>query len=158
MSTKYSVVIDRFLIKIEEDKDYFSYGGNLSDENVMDLINKRSKNILIESISELQRKKAINQQVNFLDKDDETEEFNFDLIDSEIDLIGELMVVKYFDRGLAELRAKQKYLGKDITVFSPNAERKTYLEMVQYKHSLFESSLSDYNSIDRNSGEYLLAY
>lgn len=158
MSTQYEVVINRFLIKIEEDKDYFSYGGKLTDDEVIEVIKKRSKNILIDSISEIQRKKARNQAVNFLNKDDDLECFNFDLIDSEIDLLSDLMVVKYFERGLIELKEKQKYLGKDIVVFSSNVERKTYLEMTEYKHSLFESSLSDYNSIDRNTGDYLLAY
>lgn len=158
MSTSYEVVINRFLNKIENDKDYFSYGGQLSDEEVIEIIKKRSKSVLVDAISELQRRKPKNQIVDFLDKDDELETFNFDLIDTEVDLLSDLMVVTYFDRGLIELKAKQKYLGKDINVFSPNAERKTYLEMLQYKHSLFESAFSDYKYIDRNTGEFLLAY
>ena len=155
--TPYSNVIDRFIKKIKKDKEFFSYA-NATDEEVVEIINQRSKELLEEASDELQSLKCVEQDVDFLNRDETLETYSFDLITSEEILISELMVVNYFEEELIKLKAMQKYLGNDIKVFSPNAERKTYLEMVKYKHTLFDSKLSDYNSIDRNTGKFLMAY
>ena len=75
-----------------------------------------------------------------------------------IDLISDLMEIKLFDKQMLKVKALQKYLGDDIKIFSPNEERKTILELIQYKHELFNQKLSDYNSINRENGEFLLPY
>ena len=155
--TPYSNVIDRFIKKIKKDKEFFSYA-NATDEEVVEIINQRSKELLEDASDELQSLKCVEQDVDFLNRDETLETYSFDLITSEEILISELMVVNYFEEELIKLKAMQKYLGNDIKVFSPNAERKTYLEMVKYKHTLFDSKLSDYNSIDRNTGKFLMAY
>ena len=84
--------------------------------------------------------------------------FNFDLTDVEVDLISDLMEIKLYDKQMLKVKALQKYLGDDIKIFSPNEERKTILELIQYKHELFNQKLSDYNSINRENGEFLLPY
>lgn len=153
----YKKVIDLFTNKISEDKEFFCYYG-LTDDEALEIINRRIKELLQLALNELQIKKAKKQDVNFLDVDFDNEEFGFELIDTEIDLISDLMEVKLFDKQMLKVKAVQKYLGDDIKIFSPNEERKTILELIDYKHSLFNRKLSDYNMIDRNTGDFLLAY
>ena len=157
--TPYSNITKRFERKIKKDKEYFCYG-DVTEDELVKIIRKRSKDLLIDSLDEFILQISIQQKnnVDFENRDDELEEFNFKLSASEEDIISDLMVVKYFDEELIKLKAMQKYLGKDIKVFSPSAERKTFLEMVDYKHKQFDKKMSNYNSINRNTGEYLLAY
>lgn len=157
MNTPYLNITQRFERKIQKDKDYFIYN-NVTDEELLKILHRRSKDLLNDSLDELQLQIAIQQNLDLEDRDDILEIFNFELTKSEEDLISDLMVIKYFDEELIKLKAMQKYLGDDIKVFSPNAERKTYLEMVKFKHSQFESKLANYNSIDRKTGKFLLAY
>jgi hypothetical protein len=157
LNTPYSNIIKRFERKIQKDKDYFTCNG-ITDAELLDMINRRSNNLLIDSLDEIQLLIAMKQNIDINNRNDSLGEFNFELTKSEEDLISDLMVVKYFDEELIRLKAIQKYLGDDIKMFSPSAERKTYLEMVEFKHSKFEVKLSNYNSIDRNTGKFLLAY
>lgn len=158
--TPYSDVIDRFERKIQKDKNYFCYGKDLTDEQLAQIINTRSLGLLEDATDEFDSSISIQQRefVDFSNRSEVLECFEFDLTRNEIDLISDLMVVKYFDETLVELRALQKYLGKDIVNWSPNEERKTFLEMVRYKHELFDKKIASYNMINRNTGEYLLAY
>lgn len=156
--TPYSEIIDRFERKIQKDKNYFCYGKDINDEQLASIINTRSLGLLEDAVDEFDSYIDIQQKqyVDFANRSDIGETFNFDLIKTEIDLISDLMVVKYFDETLVELRALQKYLGKDIVNWSPNEERKTFLEMVKYKHDLFDKKIANYNMINRETGEYLL--
>lgn len=155
MSTPYNNVIKRFERKIKKDKEYFTYNG-LTDEQLLEILNRRSVELLDDAVSELQPQISIKQKVDLCDKDDTSQEFTDNLTNTEEDIISDLMVVKYFDEELIKLKAMQKYLGDDIKVFSPNAERKTFLEMVDFKHSQFEKKLGNYNIRDRVTGEFLL--
>lgn len=146
--TKFEVVTTRFLDKIQKDKEFFNLSG-LTDKEMLDIINKHLKSLLRDSISEMQRSKNALQQVNFLDYDMIKETFNFELTDSEQDLLSSLMVIKYYDEAMVELKAKQKYLGADINTFSPANERKTFIEMTDYKRKLFDKSFGTYNMVDR---------
>lgn len=155
--TPYNNVIKRFTRKIKKDKEFFCYR-NLTEEQLLEVIQKRSIELLDDAVNEIQLQISIMQDVDFLNKDDDLQHFNFNLTTVEEDLISDLMVVKYFDEELVKLKATQKYLGDDIKIFSPNAERKTFLEMVEFKHNKFEIKLGDYNSKHRITGEHLLAY
>lgn len=155
--TPYENVIDRFIRKIKQDKEYFCVNG-VTEEQLVQIINKRSIDLLDDAVSEIQPMISIAQKVDFLNKDDDMEEFNFELTKLEEDLISDMMVVKYFDEALVKLKAMQKYLGDDIKVFSPANERKTFKEMVEFKRQLFEVKLANYNTRNRLTGNYLLVY
>lgn len=155
--TPYSNLRNRFIRKIKGDKEFFCYG-NVTEEQLEEIINLRANELLDDSVNDIQLKISFSQDVNFLDKDDTLEQFNFKLTSIEEDLLSDLMVCKYFDEETVKLKAMQKYLGSDIKVFSPARERKTFLEMVNYKHRKFLSKLDDYNSRDRLTGKVLLAY
>lgn len=155
--TSYDTVTNLFRNKISEDKEFFCYY-NLTEEEALEIINRRMEELLELALMELQSKKAKLQKVDFLNIDKENKQFNFDLTDVEVDLISDLMEIKLFDKQMLKVKALQKYLGDDIKIFSPNEERKTILELIQYKHELFDQKLSDYNSINRENGEFLLPY
>lgn len=155
--TPYENVIDRFIRKIKQDKEYFCVNG-VTEEQLVQIINKRSIDLLDDAVSEIQPMISIAQKVDFLNKDDDMEEFNFELTKLEEDLVSDMMVVKYFDEALVKLKAMQKYLGDDIKVFSPANERKTFKEMVEFKRQLFEVKLANYNTRNRLTGNYLLVY
>lgn len=155
--TPYENVTDKFIRKIKQDKEYFCVNG-VTEEQLLEIINRRSVELLDDSVNELQPMISIAQDVDFLDKDDDMEEFNFNLTRIEEDLISDMMVVKYFDEALVKLKAMQKYIGDDIKVFSPANERKTFKEMVEFKRQLFNNKLGNYNTRNRETGEFLLVY
>lgn len=153
--TPYEVVIDKFMKKILQDKEYFCIDG-ATEEQLIGILNEKGKMLLEDAIYELQPMINQTQNVNFIDVDDIMEQFNIELTRTDIDIISDMMVVKYFDEGLIKVKALQKYLGDDIKIFSPNAERKTYMEMVSYKRALFLKKLANYNTVDRLTGKFLL--
>ena len=155
--TPYENVIDRFERKIKEDKSYFTYEGLTLDE-VLEIVNKRSIELLDDAIVEFQPMVAIQQNVDFFNKDDIMEQFKFNLTKVEEDLLSDLMVIKLYEEQSVRLKELQKYLGKDIKVFSPNEERQTFMSMLKDKYDRFEAKVSKYNTIDRNTGKFLLAY
>lgn len=155
--TPYSNIAKRFIRKIKKDKEFFCYG-NVTEKELEEIVKQRTNDLLDDSVNELQLQVTQMQNISFLDKDDDLEQFNFDLTFVEEDLISDLMVVKYFEEELLSLKAMQKYLGNDIKVFSPARERKTFLETVQYKNVKFVEKLDRYNSTDRLTGKVLLAY
>ena len=154
----YSIVIDRFLKKIKKDRKFFSFREKLNKEDIIAIVNQRSLDILINSLDELVPKIAYNQNVDFNNRDDDLELFNFELVKIEIDLISDLMVVKYFEEEEIKLKNLQSYIGDDIKVFCPADERNSFISMMKYKRSLFEKKLDDYNSRDRLTNKPLMAY
>lgn len=155
--TPYGNVIDRFIRKIKQDKEYFCIN-NVTEEEFEEIISQRTLELLDDSLNEIQPLIAVQQNVNFLDKSDFTAQFNFNLTVIEEDLISDMMVVKYFDEELVKLKTMQKYLGDDIKVFSPAAERTSFINMISYKRNLFLNKLANYNTKHRLTGRFLLPY
>lgn len=153
--TPYENVTDKFIRKIQQDKSYFCVN-NTTEEQLLAILNQRSINLLDDAVNEIQQEISLKQEVDFLDKNDDMEQFNFTLTKIEEDIISDAMVVKYFEEALVGLKAMQKYLGEDIKVFSPANERKTFLEMVQFKKDLLGNKLVKYNTIHRLTREYLV--
>ena len=108
--TPYENVTDRFIRKIKQDKEYFCIGA-VTEEEFEEILSQRTLELLEDSLNEIQPLIAVQQNINFLDKNDFMEQFNFDLTAIEEDLISDMMVVKYFDEELVKLKTMQKYLG-----------------------------------------------
>jgi hypothetical protein len=155
--TPYSNIYKRFERKIKKDISYFCYDGTTEDEQIK-IINKRNSDLLDDAVNELQPKVSIQQKVDFINKDDTLEQFDFDLITTEEDLISDLMIIKLFEEESIKLKELQKYLGNDIKTFSPAEERKTFMDMLEIKQNRFEVKLGNYNSINRETGKYLMPY
>lgn len=155
--TPYENVTDRFIRKIKQDKEYFCIGA-VTEEEFEEILSQRTLELLEDSLNEIQPLIAVQQNINFLDKNDFMEQFNFDLTTIEEDLISDMMVVKYFDEELVKLKTMQKYLGDDIKVFSPASERTSFINMITYKRNLFSTKLANYNTKHRLTGKFLLPY
>jgi hypothetical protein len=155
--TPYSDVTSRFERKIKEYKEFFCYDTTTEDE-FLEIINRRELDLLDDSVNELQGMISIAQNVDFLDKDDTLQEFNFDLISTEKDLISDYMIVKMFDEGIVRLKQYQKYFGDDIKMPNSNTERTTYLSVARYQREQVVKKVTRYNSRDRLTGKHLLAY
>ena len=87
--TPYENVTDRFIRKIKQDKEYFCIN-DVTEKEFEELLNRRTLDLLEDSLNEMQPLIAVQQNVNFLDKNDLMEQFNFDLTTIEEDLISVL--------------------------------------------------------------------
>jgi len=155
--TPYSEVIDRFERKIKEYKDFFCYE-NVTEEEFIEITNRREMGLLEDAVSDLQLVVSISQNVDFLDKNDDLETFNFELVPLEKDLISDCMVIKMFDEGIVRLKKYQEYFGDDIKMPNSNTERTTYLKVAEYRQIQFDKKVVSYNSKNRKTGGHLLAY
>ena len=147
--TPYQKIIEEFLIKISQDKEYFVYG-NRTEQEVNDIIEKRSIALLKQACNELNN--GILEQVE-LSLDDTTQSITVELTDKEIDIISDEMKIIYMNEPLLKLKQFNVYLGTDIQNWSPANERKTYLEQLEYLQEKMNIKIDNYNAIDRETGK-----
>lgn len=155
--TPFTNVIDRFYRKIKKDREFFM-GNGINVDDLADILNEYSKELLDDAVNEIQLSISVNQVINFLDKDDLMEQFNFDLTSTEEDILSDMMYVKLLDEEMVKLKTMQKYLGDDIKVFSPAEERTSFIKMIAYKRGLLSNKIANYNIRDRLTGKFLLPY
>lgn len=151
LSTSWEEVYTVFFDKIEKDLDFFSYT-NLSPEDALTIALSRSKKYLKEAISKLTLN--CSPDINFYDYDETNEIFNEDLTHVEIDLLASIMREKYFEKDLVLLKAFQvNFSPKDLAIFSPANERKTFTDMVKEISTNVNNDISKYDSLDRITGK-----
>lgn len=151
MATKWEDIYKIFWDKIEKDREFFEYN-NVTLEEALEIAVKRSKSLLIESISRLTL--SCSPDIDFYDYDVDLEQFNFDLYDKEKDLIASIMREKYFDRDKSLLKAFEvRFTPSDLNIFSPANERKTFLDMYNDIVNENNKSISSYDSRDRKTGK-----
>lgn len=151
MSTSWELIYERFFKKIEKDNSFFSYY-NVSDQEAIELATMRAKDYLIESISKLTSSCA--PDIDFNDYDEEQALFAEDLTRNEVDLLASLMREKYFEKDMSLLKAfETKFSPKDLTVFSPANERKTFKDMLDGVIDTNNSLIREYMSRDRLTGK-----
>jgi len=149
-NTSFDKLIDRFLRRIEKDRDFFTYY-NVEPDEAMSLAYRQATGYVYDAIDLLVDR--CTPQVDFYDYDKEIEMFNFELTSREIGLLSSLMREVYFDRELSLLKAFQISLTpNDLRVFSPANERKTFVEMVDGIKSDNHTRISKYISEDRETG------
>lgn len=148
--TKYDEVFEKFYVKIQNDKDYFSYG--LTQDEVIELAKFHSLHLLDEALSIIETETC--QEIDWFDKDDKLEQFNFKLKKNEINLICNLMGEALLEEDTFKLKAKENVIGyKDLKVFSPAEERRTFNAMVKSKIDKNREDLKSYDSINRKTGK-----
>ena len=150
-TTSFDKVISRLLRKIEKDKDFFSYY-NLSVSEVQSLVMEQAVGYLYDAVDLLTSK--CEPEVDFYDYDEELQIFNFELNQREIGLLSSLMYEVYFERDFVTLKAfKIAMTPSDLNQFSPASERKTFTDMVNGIKSENIGKISQYASIDRETGK-----
>lgn len=151
MSTAFKDIVEKFLIKIEKDRDFFVYY-NVDQNEAMKLALEQSKNYLIEAVDKLMGECV--PDVDFYDYDLRNEKFHFDLTSKEQGLLSDLMREVYFERDFSLLKAFKIHLTpSDLNQFSPASERKTFIDMVKEIKNENKVKISRYASIDRISGK-----
>lgn len=156
--TSYENIYKRFFRKIKQDVDYFSISG-LTENELEEIVNERSLELLDDAVNEIQPLVAINQKVDFLDKNDMFEQFNFELTSVEEDILSDMMYIKYLDEESVRLKTIQKFIGTNsMKVFSPASERNSFMNMVEYKREMILNKMQNYNTRNRITGAFLLPY
>lgn len=151
MSTSFDKIIKKFFRKIEKDKDFFVYY-NIGLSDAMDLAKEQANGYLLEAVEKLTDECV--PDVDFFDYDEENHKFNFKLTSKEIGLITDLMREVYYERDFVRLKAfKIAMTPSDINQFSPSTERKTYVDMVKGIRTENVGKISQYSSIDRETGK-----
>lgn len=149
VKTPYQDVIIKFIKKIKQDVKFFMYNG-LSQEEIIKIVNERSLELLDSACDEIEPQL---DQLTLSNRNDSLECFDDELTRIETDTISDMMKVMYMREPLLKLKEFQKYLGKDIQAWSPNDERKTYLELLTDIENKMQVKIDKCNSIDRTTGK-----
>lgn len=147
MSTLFSDIYPLFFDKIQKDADFFMYN-NITVEEALEIAKSRSKGYLVESVSKL----VLNctPDINFTDFDTITEIFSPTLTFIEMDILASLMYEMYLDKDMVLLKALANNLSpKDMNVFSPANERKTFVDMLKFLKTENMKMIKKYASRDR---------
>lgn len=153
MATEYSLLIQDFIRRIEEDREFFNYL-NISPEESMKISVERIKGFLREAAGALMLR--CNPHIDFTDYDDEREVFRNDLTKKEQFLMVSVMYERYLDRDIAKLKCLNvNYTSTDLRVFDPSSARSTF-------HALYETVcaqnavlIDEYCSRDRLTGQLI---
>ena len=146
-TTDFSAILNRFYNRIEKDEKFFNYY-NIDVNEAIQIATQRATNYLIESLDDLSM--VGNLQVDFSDYDEEIQEINFKLLPKEINLIVEMMFLKYMKRDEALLHAMEiNFTPSDLSVFSPANERTSYRNFIRELTDAIEIKIDDYKNRDR---------
>ena len=146
-TTDFSTILNRFYNRIEKDEKFFNYY-NIDVNEAVQIATQRATNYLIESLDDLSM--VGNLQVDFSDYDEEIQEINFKLLPKEINLIVEMMFLKYMKRDEALLHAMEiNFTPSDLSVFSPANERTSYRNFIRELTDAIEIKIDDYKNRDR---------
>lgn len=148
--TDFNIILDRFYDRIEKDEDFFNYY-NVEVKEAISIATRRSMNYLIESLDDLSS--VGNLQVDFSDYDSEMMEINFKLLPKEINIIVDMMFLKYMRRDEALLHAMEiNFTPSDLTVFSPANERTSYRNFIKQLSDDLDVRIDDYKNRERLTG------
>ena len=146
-TTDFSTILNRFYNRIEKDEKFFNYY-NIDVNEAIQIATQRATNYLIESLDDLSM--VGNLQVDFSDYDEEIQEINFKLLPKEMNLIVEMMFLKYMKRDEALLHAMEiNFTPSDLSVFSPANERTSYRNFIKELSDAVEIKIDDYKNRDR---------
>lgn len=151
MSTEFSDVYKLFFNKIQKDSDFFMYN-NVPVEDALIIAKQRSKDYLIESVSKLIL--SCTPDIDFTYFNEDTEIFNETLTFIEKDLLANLMFEMYLEKDMTLLKALSVNLSpKDLNVFSPANERKTFMDMLKDIKKENIKMIKKYIARDRLTGK-----
>lgn len=147
MVTLFNDIYDLFFKRVLEDSDFFSYT-NVPEIEVVTLIEARAFDYMIESISTILEYSA--PEVDFNGYDTTTEEFDFEMTKSELQMLVNLMFEKFLSRDQAKLKIYNKFFTtNEINMFSPAQDRKTFVEMLSNIENKNIRAVKSYGSRDR---------
>lgn len=153
MSTPFKVPIEKFLRRIEQDRDFFNYIGVTSETSML-LAQDRAKYILFDAVELMDL--ISNSKIIFSDYDIILEEFKEDWTKKEIFIIASLMYQLYLDKDIAKLKTLSvNYTSTDLRVLDPSNARKTFMDMYEFVCNQNEKYIDEYKNQDRLTGKYI---
>ena len=154
METSFDTVIEKFLFRVEKDRNFFNYYKTSNSES-LEIVKKRALNYLTEAISRFKLKSNISY--NILEFNDTKTGFTGELTDEEIYIIVNLMYEIHLQRDVMLLKVMtERYAPSDLTVFSPANERNSFLNMVESVKIENISLLDTYDVRNRLNGAHNL--
>ena len=158
MISEVSEVYQLFFDKLEADDEFFSYYG-VDEDTALQLAQERASSYLKGAIAELVRRVTLSFDLA-ITTEEETGNLIFveEITDEEADILTELMLLKYFERGLAKLRPKiNTFSASELRLLhSPANERTSYIEMLRDFREHCRIIVSRYSGRDRLTGEKLI--
>ncbi len=150
MATSYETIFNRFYKQLVKDNKFFKYSDTLTEAEKQELIKDRTIDLLNQAIDMLYEYDV--PQVDFYDKDDTLQVFNFDLINQEIPLLVKLMRYKYFEEDKNLLHAVQvNFKSSELNILSPANERSTTVKMIDDIKTDCENAINHYFSMNRST-------
>lgn len=149
--TPYEEIYDLFLTDIKEDTEFFYYE-SLTEEEQLALTKEKCKKLLLDSVSEF----LLNctPEVDFNNRDDNVETFNFDLVNSEKQIFKRLMIEKHLEQDVLKLKVYSSYFkSKELEVFSPANNRDSFMKMYDNIFEKNRDRIKQYASKDRATGK-----
>lgn len=147
MGTSFEKIRNRFFDKLEKDDTFFNYV-NLTDNEAMEIATKRA-NLLIESAS-IELVATCISDVDFLDLDEDLEEYNFELTEIETRLIVEIMFKQFMEKDVPTLHVfALNFIPSEFNSFSPANERTSYMNLVKKLQEDIRKMIDDYEASDR---------
>ena len=147
--TSFDTILENFYNRIEKDEKFFNYY-NIDINDAKIIATQRATNYLIESLNDLSS--LSNIEVDFSDYDEEIRSINFKLVPKEINLLVEMMFLKYMKRDEALLHAMElNFTPSDLSVFSPANERNSYKNFIKELSQSVEVQIDDYKNRDRKT-------
>lgn len=153
MNTAYEEIYALFYDRVINDKRFF-LTGVVSPQEAEEIARQRSKSLLLESIVYIQTYGTKDCEVNFIGgRDDELEEFTFELSLVEKQLIADVMLQKYLEKDITiRLNALgQVFQDSDLKVFSPYNDIKYFNASLAELRELNNISIDRYKSRDRET-------
>lgn len=149
--TEASGVLTLFFDKLEADDEFFAYYG-VDEDKAMELAKERAKSYLHDAVIFL-RRRATGEVVFGLSGDS----FTVEITEDEAELLSDIMMLKYYERGLAKLLPKLNvFSASELKMLhSPANERTSYNEMLKDFREHIREEISWYCSHDRLTGAAL---
>ena len=153
MTNSLEDVYTAFFDRIEEDENFFNYF-DVDQIRAMELARERAKTYLREACSYLRRHVTLDFSLNIVKNETGAEVFGAELTDDEIFLLSDIMLLIYFERGLAKLRPKlNTFAASELKLLhSPANERQTYVSLIEAQRNRVDYLIADYYSKDRLTG------
>lgn len=153
MTNSLADVYEAFFDRIEEDENFFNYF-DVDEIQAEELARERARTYLREACSYLRRHVTLDFSLNITKGETGEDVFGTELTDDEVYLLGDIMLLIYFERGLAKLRPKlNTFAASELKLLhSPANERQTYVAMIEAQRNRVDYLIADYYAKDRLTG------
>ena len=153
MTNSLEDVYTAFFDRIEEDENFFNYF-EVDEVQAVELARERAKTYLREACSYLRRHVTLDFSLNIVTNEAGEDVFGVQLTDDEIFLLVDIMLLIYFERGLAKLRPKlNTFAASELKLLhSPANERQTYVALIEAQRNRVDYLIADYYAKDRITG------